>query len=202
MFVLRLFYYEGKVFGKPCHLHVPSCILDPATSVFVRQFLCSLCVWDGKQDSGWDLMVASGWLKATNHLESLSFEWVLFPWVPGLPELRYWLWVLLESQCCWVVGDLVPAVVGLHHPEGCLVLWYIGQALTMKYHIQALVSGWTFWLSTLLASRGQETRSLRVTGSEAFFCLCSIDFEGIFFFLPEWWYCSWNAIRGYFLNVT
>lgn len=36
----------GKVFEKLCHLHVLAFILDPATYLFVRQFLCSLFVSD------------------------------------------------------------------------------------------------------------------------------------------------------------
>lgn len=60
-------------------------------------------------------------------------------------------------------GHLVPAVVGPGHLEGCLVLGYITQALSMKCHIETL-GLWLHFLflglRTLLASRGQEKRNL------------------------------------------
>lgn len=71
----------------------------------------------------------------------------------------------------------MPAVIDLHHPEGCLVLRYITQGLSIKCHIKTL-GLWLHFvflgLSILLVSRGQETRNLRVTGSEALSCVCSI----------------------------
>lgn len=84
-----------KVFGKLLSLACPiiytgscnMCIYGTIPSRFVSEI--------GKQDSGWDLIVASGWLKATNHLVYLSShlnhcrlsELLFFPWVPGLPVL-------------------------------------------------------------------------------------------------------------------
>lgn len=168
-----------------CHLHVPSFILDPAHMYLCDNTFAVLCFCDGKLGSGWNLMVAAGWLRATVFSNCLSHchwsELLLFPGVPGLP---CWgaKWVLLASVLLSYRG--LGASCGCpHHPELFGSLVHQTSPVCIKYHIKTL----GLWLHFLflglrkpLASRGQETRNFRVTGSKALSCVCTIGLRVFF----------------------
>lgn len=159
MFLLRLFYYGGKAFGKLCHLHVPSFILDPATHVFVPQYLCSLCA---------SAIGSRTWVTV------IGMNCCYFPGVPGLQ-----CWAV--TGCCW--GLSAAELKGtrcqpwLPSPSRGMFgsLAHQASSVCIKCHIKTLGLWLHFQflgLRKLLASRGQETRNFRVTGSKALSCVC------------------------------
>jgi hypothetical protein len=78
----------------------------------------------------------------------------------------------------------VPAVVALAIQR---VVWFFGtsNSVCIKYHIKT-PGLWLHFLflglRKLLASRGQETRNFRVTGSKALSCVCTVGLKVFFFF--------------------
>lgn len=147
-----------------------------------------VCFCDGKQDSGWDLMVAADWWKAISHLvfqplESLSLEWVAVVSL-GCQDSQCWA---ADWGCCSLRAELQgtrcqPCFTSPSRGMfGSLV--HQTSSVCIKCHIKTL-GLWLHFLflglRKLLASRGQETRNSRVTGSKALCCVCTIDLRVFF----------------------